>query len=136
MGCAASAVLCRCQSEETFQLLVFRLGEARRDVLSKREHEIIRGKDVAMAAVFATGIASGLEGIRFARMEPDGAVPLADGSTPSPEASKREARAKRALNFLGAANLLAAIGLAASDAALAQTSHRRPPLRRLLKRRY
>jgi hypothetical protein len=113
-----------------------RFGEARRDLLSKREHKIIRGKDIAMASVFATGIASGLQGMRFAKMEPGGAVPLADGSTPSPEASEREARAKRALNMLGTANLISAIGLAAADASLAQTSHRRPPLRRVLKRRY
>ena len=33
MGCAASAVLRRCQAEETFQLLAVRLGEARRPVL-------------------------------------------------------------------------------------------------------
>jgi hypothetical protein len=89
-----------------------------------------------MAAVFATGLASGLQGMRFAKMEPEGAVPLEDGSTASPEASEREAHAKRTLNVLGAANLLSVIGLAASDATLAQTSHRRPPLRRVLKRRY
>jgi hypothetical protein len=113
-----------------------RVGEARRDLLSKREHRIIRAKDVAMASVFATGIASGLQGIRFARMEPGGAVPLADGSTASPEASVRAASTKRTLNMLGAANLVSAIGLAAADATLAQASHRRPPLRRVFKRRY
>jgi hypothetical protein len=113
-----------------------RLGEARRDLLTKREHKIIRGKDVAMASVFATGVASGLQGMRFAKMEPGGAVPLEDGSTASPEASKLEAHTKRTLNALGAANLLSAIGLAAADATLAQASHRRPPLRRVLKRRY
>jgi hypothetical protein len=113
-----------------------RLGEARADLLSKRERKIIRGKDIAMASVFITGLASAVEGVRFAKMEPGGAVPLEDGNTPAPEASKREARAKRALNVLGAANLASAIGLAAADATLAQTSHRRPPLRRLLKRRY
>ena len=113
-----------------------RVGEARRDMLTEREHRIIRGKDIAMASLFATGLASAIQGVRFARMEPGGAIPLEDGSTTAPEASQREAKAKRALNVLGAANLLSAIGLAAADATLAQTSHRRPPLRRLLKRRY
>ena len=111
-----------------------RVGEARRDMLTEREHKIIRGKDVAMASLFATGVASAIEGIRFARMEPGGAVPLEDGSTAAPEASEREAKAKRALNVLGVANLVSALGLAAADATLAQTSHRRPPLRRLLRR--
>jgi hypothetical protein len=113
-----------------------RFGEARRDLLSEREHKIIRAKDIAMASVFATGIASGLQGMRFAKMEPGGAVPLEDGSTAAPEASEREAKAKRALNALGAANLASAIGMAAADATLAQASHRRPPLRRVMKRRY
>lgn len=69
-------------------------------------------------------------------MEPGGAVPLEDGNTAAPEAPDREAKAKRTLNLLGAAHLLSALGLAAADATLAQASHRRPPLRRVLKRRY
>jgi hypothetical protein len=113
-----------------------RVGEARSDRLSEREHKIVRGKDVAMASLFATGLVSAIQGIRFARMEPGGAVPLEDGSTPAPDASEREAKTKRALNILGAANLVSALGLTAADATLAQTSHRRPPLKRLLKRRY
>lgn len=113
-----------------------RVGEARRDLLSKREHRIARGKDYAMAAVFATGIASGLQGMRFAKMEPGGAVPLEDGDRTAVGATDQERRAKRTLNVLGATHLLATIGLAAADASLAQASHRRPPLRRVLKRRY
>jgi hypothetical protein len=86
--------------------------------------------------VFATGIASGIEGMRFAKMEPGGAVPLEDGNTAAASASDRETKAKRALNVLGAAHLASVVGLAAADATLAQTSHRRPPLRRVLKRRW
>lgn len=113
-----------------------RFGEARADLLSPRERKIVRGKDIALASVFATGIASGLQGMRFARMEPNGAVPLADGNTAAPEAPERETKAKRTLNLLGAANLAAVFGLAAADATLSQASHRRAPLRRVLKRRY
>jgi hypothetical protein len=113
-----------------------RVGEARRDLLTEREHKIVRGKDAAMAAVFATGLVSAVQGIRFSRMEPGGAVPLEDGSTPAPEASEREAKTKRALNLLGAANLVSALGLAAADASLAQASHRRPAQRRVFQRRY
>lgn len=44
-----------------------------------------------MAAVFATGVASGLQGMRFARMEPDGAVPLEDGDRTAASATGPEA---------------------------------------------
>jgi hypothetical protein len=113
-----------------------RFGEARGDLLSERERKIIRGKDAAMVSVFVTGLASAVQGMRFARMAPEGAVPLEDGNTAAPSASAKETNAKRTLNVLGAAQLAATVGLAAADASLAQVSHRRPPLRRVLKRRY
>jgi hypothetical protein len=74
--------------------------------------------------------------MRFARMEPKGGVPLADWSTPASEASRAETRTKRFLNAVGAANLVAAIALAGINAGLSQANFRRPPLRRLLRRRY
>ena len=113
-----------------------RLGEARRALLSPRERPLAVGKDLAMCAVAVTGIAAGAQGMRFSRMELGGAVPLEDGSTPSAEASDREASAKRRLNMLGTAHLVSALALAAVNATLAQASFRRPPKRRLLKRRY
>jgi hypothetical protein len=73
-------------------------------------------------------------GMRFNGAEPNGAVPLADGSTAAPEATAKETRAKRTLNALGAANLTAEVALVAINSALAQTNFRRPPLRRLLRR--
>jgi hypothetical protein len=113
-----------------------RFGEASRALLSDRERQLSIGKDIAMGAVAVTGVAAAVQGIRFARMESGGAVPLEDGSTTAPEASDREATAKRRLNVLGSAHLAAAIGLAGVNAALAQASFRRPPKRRVLKRRY
>jgi hypothetical protein len=113
-----------------------RFGEARPDLLSPRERPLAVGKDLVMCAVAVTGIAAGIEGMRFARMESGGAIPLADGSTPAPEASDREAKAKRRLNALGTAQLIATIALAAINATLSQANFRRPPKRRLLKRRY
>ena len=113
-----------------------RLGEARPALLSPRERPLAVGKDLAMCAVAVTGIAAGVEGMRFARMESGGAVPLADGSTPAPEASEREAKAKRRLNVLGTAHLVSALALAAVNATLGQANFRRPPKRRVLKRRY
>jgi hypothetical protein len=113
-----------------------RLGEARPELLSSRERPLAVGKDLAMCAVAVTGIAAGLEGMRFARMESGGAVPLENGSTTSPDASERETSAKRRLNALGTAHLLSAMALAAVNATLAQANFRRPPKRRVLKRRY
>ena len=89
-----------------------------------------------MSAVTVTGVAAAVQGIRFAHMESGGAIPLEDGSTPAPEASPKEARAKRMLNVLGAAHLASALALAAVNATLGQASFRRPPKRRVLKRRY
>jgi hypothetical protein len=113
-----------------------RFGEARPSLLSPRERPLAVGKDLAMFAVAATGVAAGLQGMRFARMEPGGAVPLDDGDTTSSEASERETKAKRTLNALGSAHLVSAIALAAVNATLAQATFRRPPKRRVLKRRY
>jgi hypothetical protein len=113
-----------------------RLDEASPRMLSPRERKLAAAKDGAVAAVAITGVSAGLAGMRFARMEPKGGVPLADGSTPAPEATQAEKRTKRFLNAMGAANLVSAIALAGVNAGLSQANFRRPPLRRLLRRRY
>jgi hypothetical protein len=113
-----------------------RFGESRPALLSPRERPLAVGKDLAMAAVAVTGIAAGVQGMRFARMEAGGAVPMDDGNTAAAEASDRETKAKRTLNALGSAHLASAMALAAVNATLAQANFRRPPKRRVLKRRY
>jgi hypothetical protein len=107
-----------------------RAAEASDARLSPEERRLARAKDALVAAVFACGVASAVEGVRFARQAPDGAVPLADGSHPSLVTPPRAARLKRRLNALGAATMAAEAGLVAVNAALAQASFRRPPLRR------
>ena len=89
-----------------------------------------------MAAVVLTGVASAATGIGFAQQAPGGAVPLASGHDPAPDTPPRAARLKRAVNALGALNLAADVALVAVNAALAQANFRRPPARRLLRRRY
>jgi hypothetical protein len=113
-----------------------RAGEARPGNLSGRERVLATAKDGAVAAVVVTGLASAAVGVRFARSAPGGAVPLENGSTPAPEAPADAARAKRALNVLGAANLASEVALVTVNAALGQANFRRPPARRLLRRRY
>jgi len=111
-----------------------RLDEAADRRLSPQERGLARGKDMLVAVVAVTGIASAVQGMRFAAMAPGGAVPLRDGDHAAPAASDDARRAKRRLNVLGAASLLAEAGLVAVNAALDQRAFRRPPARRLMPR--
>lgn len=113
-----------------------RLSEASPAMLSERERQLATAKDIAVGVVAFTGIAAGLEGMRFGSMESEGAVPLADGDHASSEASAEEQRSKRALNAVGACHLGAALALAGINATLGQANFRRPPVRRLLRRNY
>ena len=105
-------------------------------MLSARERRLALAKDVAVGAVAATGVAAAIGGVRFNSMEDDGSVPLLDGDTAAPGATAEERRAKRGLNAIGVLHLAAALTLAAVNASLAQANFRRPPVRRLLRRRY
>ena len=102
--------------------------------LTGRERVLARAKDGLVGTVFVTGVLTAVEGIRFARQAPDGAVPLADGSTPDASTPPRAARMKRTLNGLGALAIGAEAALIAVNAALAQENFRRAPLRRRVRR--
>ena len=79
--------------------------------------------------------ARAVEGVRFARSAPNGAVPLRDGDHTAVNASPESALRKRRLNALGAASLVAEVALVGVNSALAQENFRRPPARRFLIRR-
>ncbi len=113
-----------------------RAEEAKPSMLSDRERKLAVGKDVAVGAVALTGIASAIEGLRFNNLAKDGAVPLRDGDQASGHASQEARTVKRSLFVLGRAHLASAIALASVNAALGQANFRRPPARRLLRRRY
>jgi hypothetical protein len=68
-------------------------------------------RDVAVAAVAITGVASAIEGVRFGRSAPGGAVPLESGSEPSRATPQPAARTKRLLNGLGQASAVAELAL-------------------------
>jgi hypothetical protein len=68
-------------------------------------------RDLAVAAVAVTGIASAVEGVRFGRSAPGGAVPLKSGSEPSGDTPSVAARSKRLLNALGQASAIAELAL-------------------------
>jgi hypothetical protein len=71
-------------------------------------------QDVAVAAVAVTGVASAIEGVRFARSAPGGGVPLQSGSEPSGDAPAGAAHTKRLLNALGQASAVAELALIVS----------------------
>ena len=60
--------------------------------LSPAERRLARAKDVLVGAVALTGLASAVEGMRFARVAPGGAVPLTDGDHAAPGASESAKR--------------------------------------------
>ncbi|MEA2228736.1 MAG: hypothetical protein QOF29_178 [bacterium] len=110
-----------------------RAAEAADRNLSAQERRLARAKDGLVATVFVCGVASAVEGMRFSRQAPGGAVPLVDGSHPAPDTPEPAARLKRRLNALGALTMAAEVGLVAVNAALAQAGFRRPPMRRRLR---
>lgn len=113
-----------------------RFDEAAPPMLSDRERGLALAKDAAVAAVAVSGIAAAIGGVRFNSMESDGSVPLSDGDTTAPGATTEERRTKRALKVIGSLHLASAISLAAVNASLGQANFRRPPVRRMLRRRY
>jgi hypothetical protein len=109
-----------------------RAAEARDAALSPRERRLAHVKDVLVGALCLTGVATAVEGVRFSRQAPQGAVPLRDGSHPAAETPEPAARLKRRLDALGAVTLATEAALVAVNAALSQENFRRPPLRRRL----
>jgi hypothetical protein len=113
-----------------------RTYETRGPLLSERERKLTLAKDAVVGAVAVTGVASAVAGVRFGMAAPGGAVPLESGSETASRATRSQARQKRALNLLGALSLASEAALVGLQGALAQEHFRRPPARRLLKRRY
>ena len=111
-----------------------RLRESANTKLSTEERRLAYAKDALVGLVAVTGLATAAEGMRFARMAPDGAVPLRDGDHAAPEASVAARRRKRRVSRLSTVNLACELALVAVNSALAQEGFRRPPARRLVPR--
>ena len=112
-----------------------RAAEAADRNLTPAERRLARVKDGLVGALVLSGVASAVEGVKFSRAAPGGAVPLADGSHPSVETPEPAARLKQRLNGLGAVTLAAEVGIVAVNAALAQENFRRPAVRRRVRLR-
>jgi uncharacterized membrane protein len=109
-----------------------RANEAAPAQLSSAERNLAVAKDALVGAVALSGLATAVQGVRFARQAPGGAIPLEDGNHAAPEATQAQKRMKRRLNLLGLVSLAAEIGLTGVNAALNQQSFRRPPRRRVV----
>ena len=107
-----------------------RAGEVRNRNLDKRERALARTKDALVATLVVSGVATAIEGMRFAREEPDGAVPLEDGDHTAPSASPSARKRKQRLNVLGLTTIAAEVGIVSVNAALTQVNFRHSPLRR------
>lgn len=100
--------------------------------LSAAERRLVEVKDALVATTAAIGVATAVEGVRFSRSAPEGAVPLQDGShvasgTPAPAAQR-----KRALNALGRLGAVAEVATVVATALLDRRHVTRPARRRLL----
>ena len=114
--------------------LAARHGEVRDRNLVGRERALARTKDRLVGALVVSGAASAIEGVRFARSAPDGAVPLEDGDHTTAQAPDDARRRKRRLSVLGMTTIATEIGIVAVNAALSQVNFRRSPVRRRLNR--
>jgi hypothetical protein len=112
-----------------------RAREASNAQLSDAERRLAYAKDALVGLVAVTGLATAAEGMRFARMAPEGAVPLRDGDHAAPTADEPARRSKRRVSRLSTANLVCELALVSVNAALSQEGFRRPPARRRLLRR-
>ena len=97
-----------------------RAKEAAPSRLSPAERRLALAKDVLVGATAVSGLATAVEGMRFARQ--------------APEATDTQRRMKRRVSMLGAVSLAAELALAGVNAALTQQGFRRPPRRRVLRR--
>ena len=99
------------------------------------ERQIVRAQDVLLGTCAVLTIATGVQGMRLAKQAPEGAVPIASGTTPSATTPPKAAGLLRSVNALGTGNLLAGAGLLTMNALLDRIAFTDPPKRRLLSRR-
>lgn len=85
---------------------------------------LVTAKDVAVATVVVSGLASAAGGIGFAQQAPGGAVPMASGNDPSAETPGKAAGIKRLTGVLGAVNLSAELSLVAINALMLRSTAR------------
>jgi len=101
-----------------------RRAETALPLVGSGRRRLLRAKDVAVAGVVVTGLASAAGGVSFAQQAPDGAAPMATGSQPAAETPDRAAAIKRITGVLGGLNLAAEVGLVIVNALLLRSTPR------------
>lgn len=101
-----------------------RQAETALPVRSSGRRLLLTAKDVAVATVVVSGLASAAGGIGFAQQAPGGAVPMASGTDPNADTPGKAARLKRLTGVLGAVNLSAELSLVAINAMLLRSTAR------------
>ncbi len=96
------------------------------------ERKLARAQDVLLAISAALTVGTGIQGGRLAKQAPEGAVPITDGTTPSPQTPPKAAKLQRSIGALGNGNLLAGTGLLICNALLDRIAFTDPPRLRLL----
>jgi hypothetical protein len=115
--------------------LAARVSEARPGVLSPREERLATVKDGLMAATLVSGLITGIQGIRLARVVDGGAVPIESGTRPAADTPAEAVSLQRSIGVLANLDIALGYALVAVNGLLAQEAHSRPPLRRGLLRR-
>ena len=94
-----------------------RLGILHREA-DKGTRGLLLAKDALMGAAGMAGLAAVLAQVSLNRRAPQGAVPLASGGVPAPEAEETTALIQRAVGALGGVNVALFAGLVAVTAAV------------------
>jgi hypothetical protein len=81
-----------------------RLGLSGKEI-DEQTRNLVLTKDILFAAGTLSGIASVLQGLALTREAPEGAVPIASGTTPASDTPEKAATLLRGVNQLGNANL-------------------------------
>jgi hypothetical protein len=99
--------------------------------LRPEERTLARAQDALLVTCALLTVATGVQGARLAKQAPEGAVPIADGTTPSPQTPPKAAKLQRSIGTLGNGNLLAGTGLLICNALLDRIAFTDPPKRRI-----
>ena len=102
--------------------------------LTDTEQSLYKVQDVLTVLALVTGVANFVQGGRLAKQAPGGAVPIQDGTTPSPQTPPQAAKLQRSIGTLGNANLVAGAGLLIMNALLDRIAFTDPPKRRFFTR--
>jgi hypothetical protein len=92
--------------------------------IDRETRNLVLLKDVLLGATVVTGIANMVSGRELAEQAPGGAVPVAEGSEPSPRTPRRAARLQRLMNVIGPLNIGLTAGVIGVTTLLAMKSGR------------